>query len=159
MPVFETVIDTPVGRLGIEAEGDAITRVAFHAPAPARAARREPLAPVVEEACRELRAYFSSDLTVFSVPFSPRGTPFQQEVWRALGRIPYGETRSYAQLAAAIGRPTATRAVGAANGQNPIPIIIPCHRVIGAGGSLVGFGGGLDVKRWLLAHEGGGRLF
>ena len=78
---------------------------------------------------------------------------------RALGRIPYGETRSYAQLAAAIGRPTATRAVGAANGQNPIPIIIPCHRVIGAGGSLVGFGGGLDVKRWLLAHEGGGRLF
>jgi methylated-DNA-[protein]-cysteine S-methyltransferase len=143
--------------LGIEAEGDAITRIAFHAPAPAETASRELLAPVVVEACRELAAYFAGDLSVFSVRLAPHGTPFQQAVWAALLQIPFGETLSYQDLAAAIGRPTATRAVGAANGQNPIPIVIPCHRVIGAGGALVGFGGGLEVKRWLLDHEQGRR--
>ena len=157
MPALRTVIDSPVGRLGIEAEGDAITHIAFHAPAPAETASRELLAPVVVEACRELAAYFAGDLSVFSVRLAPHGTPFQQAVWAALLQIPFGETLSYQDLAAAIGRPTATRAVGAANGQNPIPIVIPCHRVIGAGGALVGFGGGLEVKRWLLDHEQGRR--
>ena len=155
MPAFRTVIDSPIGPLGLEADGDALTRVHFHAAAPASIASREPLAPVVAEACRQLAAYFARDLTVFSVPLGPRGTPFQLAVWTALQRIPYGESRSYKQLAEAMGRPAAVRAVGAANGANPIPIIIPCHRVIGSDGRLVGFGGGLTVKRKLLDLEQG----
>ena len=90
---------------------------------------------------------------MFDVPLAPEGTAFQRDVWNALLRIPYGETTTYGQLAQTIGRPSAVRAVGAANGQNPIPIIIPCHRVIGSDGRLVGFGGGLNVKRFLLALE------
>ena len=90
------------------------------------------------------------------MPLAPKGTAFQQSVWSALRAIPHGETRSYAAIAQAIARPTATRAVGAANGRNPISIIIPCHRVIGASGALTGFAGGLAAKRWLLAHEAGG---
>jgi len=101
-----------------------------------------------------LDAYFAGDLAALDrLEVDPQGTPFQREAWAALRRIPAGETRTYAQQAAAIGRPSATRAVGTANGANPIPIVIPCHRVIGADGSLTGFGGGLERKRWLLAHE------
>jgi O-6-methylguanine DNA methyltransferase len=101
-----------------------------------------------------LRAYLEGRLTGFTVSVDLRGTPFQTRVWRALGEIPYGRTRSYAEVAAAIGRPRAVRAVGAANGANPVPIVVPCHRVIGAGGGLTGYGGGLAMKRWLLVLEG-----
>jgi methylated-DNA-[protein]-cysteine S-methyltransferase len=102
----------------------------------------------------QLAEYFAGDRTDFDLPLHPAGSLFQQRVWTALRAIPYGETASYGATAAAIGAPpSASRAVGAANGQNPISIIVPCHRVIGANGSLVGYGGGLDAKRWLLAHE------
>ncbi len=101
----------------------------------------------------EIAAYFAGDLRAFSLPLAPAGTPFQQRVWRALSEIPFGETRSYAQLAAAIGQPAASRAVGRANATNPICLIIPCHRVIGSDGSLTGFAFGEEIKRRLLAHE------
>lgn len=114
--------------------------------------------PVLRRAASELEAYFAGDLRTFSTPVALsgtpfEGTPFQQEVWRGLLSIPYGERRSYAWLAEKIGKPGAYQAVGAANGRNPLPIVVPCHRVIGADGSLVGYGGGLDAKRWLLDHE------
>ena len=109
--------------------------------------------PVISEALRQLRAYFAGQLREFDLPLEMLGTQFQKRVWHALGAIPYGETRSYSQLAVEIGCPTAMRAVGAANGKNPIPIVVPCHRVIGASGDLVGFGGGLHWKRLLLDLE------
>lgn len=109
--------------------------------------------PVMRETLAQLRAYFAGDLRVFDVPLELVGTDFQKRVWSALRTIPFGETRSYSQVARQIGSPLAVRAVGAANGRNPIPIIVPCHRVIGASGSLVGFGGGLEWKRFLLGLE------
>lgn len=109
--------------------------------------------PILALAEHELRAYFEGQLTVFSVPLAARGTEFQHAVWAELRQIPYGERRAYRDIANALGRPTATRAVGAANGQNPIGIIQPCHRVLGANGSLTGFAGGLAAKKWLLEHE------
>jgi len=109
--------------------------------------------PVMRETLAQLRAYFAGDLRVFDVPLEVVGTDFQKRVWSALRTIPFGETRSYSQVAGQIGSPRAVRAVGAANGRNPIPIIVPCHRVIGASGSLVGFGGGLEWKRFLLGLE------
>ncbi|MBZ5592947.1 MAG: methylated-DNA--[protein]-cysteine S-methyltransferase [Acidobacteriia bacterium] len=110
--------------------------------------------PVMREVIRQLRLYFAGDLREFDVPLELIGTDFQKRVWNALLTIPYGETRSYTEIAWQIGAPRAVRAVGAANGRNPIPIIVPCHRVIGASGSLVGFGGGLEWKRKLLDLEG-----
>jgi methylated-DNA-[protein]-cysteine S-methyltransferase len=107
------------------------------------------------EVIAQLEAYFAGELRRFDLPLAPEGTPFQREVWSALTAIPYGETVSYGELARRLGRPAASRAVGAANGQNPIPIVIPCHRVIGADGSLTGFGGGLAIKRRLLDLEAG----
>jgi methylated-DNA-[protein]-cysteine S-methyltransferase len=109
--------------------------------------------PVLVQAARELHEYFAGERREFSVPLDFTGTEFQNKVWRALRAIPFGETRSYGELAAQIGAPKASRAVGAANGRNPIPIILPCHRVIGSSGSLTGFGGGLPMKKQLLAHE------
>jgi O-6-methylguanine DNA methyltransferase len=109
---------------------------------------------ISSEAVRQLRAYFAGQLRRFDLPLDMQGTPFQLRVWRELERIPYGETRSYSQIAAAIGAPRAVRAVGAANGANPIPIVVPCHRVIGASGKLVGYGGGLPLKQRLLELEG-----
>jgi methylated-DNA-[protein]-cysteine S-methyltransferase len=108
---------------------------------------------VLDEAARQLRAYFAGELRVFDLPLAPRGTPFQQRVWQALLEIPYGRTMSYAQLAADIGETGKNRAVGHANGSNRIPIIIPCHRLIGTSGHLTGYGGGLERKRWLLDLE------
>jgi methylated-DNA-[protein]-cysteine S-methyltransferase len=102
---------------------------------------------------RELDEYFAGTRLDFTVPLSPRGSAFQKQVWQALSEIPYGETTSYGKVAVSVGHPDGARAVGVANGQNPIPIIVPCHRVIGADGSLTGYGGGLDAKRWLLDHE------
>jgi len=158
VPAYRTVVRSPVGPLALAADGDALIEIMFHADEPA-ISPREPLAPVLAEASRQLEAYFAGRLTTFSLPLEPSGTPFQLTVWSALRQIPYGETCSYRELAAAVGRPAAVRAVGAANGRNPIPIVIPCHRVIGSDGRLVGFGGGLDVKRKLLDLEQGGRLF
>jgi methylated-DNA-[protein]-cysteine S-methyltransferase len=109
--------------------------------------------PVVTIAIHQLQAYFGGELTEFDVPLAPEGTAFQRTVWKALLEIPYGETRSYGELARSIGNPAAVRAVGAANGRNPIGIIVPCHRVIGSSGKLVGYGGGLPMKQMLLALE------
>ncbi len=112
---------------------------------------------VLDPVCRELAAYFDGRLRQFTVPLAPRGTGFQQTVWQALRGIPYGQTITYGELARRIGDPKAVRAVGAANGANPLAIIVPCHRVIGANGALVGFGGGLPIKRALLDLEQGMR--
>jgi len=147
---------TPIGDLLLIADDEGVVRIEFP---PATAPDNAPpddrrLAPVI----RQLAEFFDGQRTTFDVKLALRGTPFQLDVWRELLRIPYGETRSYAQIAKAIGRPAAIRAVGAANGANPIPIIVPCHRVIGSNGSLTGFGGGIDVKRWLLDFEANLRL-
>jgi methylated-DNA-[protein]-cysteine S-methyltransferase len=109
--------------------------------------------PVVASALKQLREYFAGDRTSFDLPLDLQGTEFQVDAWNALARIPFGSTVSYAQQAASIGRPKATRAIGSANGRNPIVIVLPCHRVVGADGSLTGFGGGLHVKSWLLDLE------
>ncbi|GAA3819542.1 methylated-DNA--[protein]-cysteine S-methyltransferase [Streptomyces phyllanthi] len=111
------------------------------------------------EATEQLRAYFAGELMEFTLPLHLTGTPFQRSVWEQLRRIPYGETRSYGQLADALGNPKASRAVGLANGRNPIGVIVPCHRVVGTDGNLTGYGGGLDRKRRLLDFERGTALF
>lgn len=109
--------------------------------------------PLLLDAADQLRAYFAGELREFDLPLAPRGTPFQLSVWDAVSAIPYGSTATYAEIAAAIGHPSACRAVGAANGRNPLPLIVPCHRVIGAAGALTGYGGGLERKRSLLDLE------
>ena len=109
--------------------------------------------PLVKEACRQLSEYLKGERKTFDLPLNPKGTDFQKCVWRALCDIPYGETRTYKQIAEAIGNPKAVRAVGMANNRNPITIIVPCHRVIGANGKLVGYGGGLEMKEFLLRLE------
>lgn len=111
--------------------------------------------PLLERAAAQLAGYFAGRRRDFDVPLDPIGTDFQRRVWEAVGRIPYGETRSYAELAEGLGRPKASRAVGAANGRNPISIMIPCHRLVGSGGALTGYAGGLPAKRWLLDLERG----
>jgi methylated-DNA-[protein]-cysteine S-methyltransferase len=144
-------MDSPVGRLLLVAENGALLKVSFPpAVAPPDSVQRdEQFGPAVEQ----LMAYFDGKLRAFDLPLAPRGTPFQMRVWEELTRIPYGETRSYSEIARGIGRPEAVRAVGASNGANPLPIVVPCHRVIGANGSLTGFGGGLTAKRYLLDLE------
>lgn len=109
--------------------------------------------PVVARAVSQLSEYLGGHRTDFDVPLDLVGTEFQVQAWRSLAKVPFGATASYAQQAASIGRPTATRAIGAANGRNPVVIVLPCHRIVGADGSLTGFGGGLPVKKWLLDHE------
>jgi methylated-DNA-[protein]-cysteine S-methyltransferase len=144
---------SPIGDLLLVASDEGLLEVSFRGTSDAPRNDRK-LAPVM----RQLDEYFAGDRRTFDLTLAPHGTQFQLDVWNMLQRIPYGETRSYAQIAQSIGRPTATRAVGAANGANPIPIIIPCHRVIGSSGSLTGFGGGIDVKRRLLDLEAGVRV-
>jgi len=117
--------------------------------------RGEP--PLIDRLREQLAGYFEGERRVFDLPLRFSGTPFQERVWNALLAIPYGEVRSYLDIARALGDPKAVRAVGAANGSNPISIVVPCHRVIGSDGSIVGYGGGIDRKRWLLAHERGER--
>ncbi|MFN8485805.1 MAG: methylated-DNA--[protein]-cysteine S-methyltransferase [Anaerolineae bacterium] len=156
-------IATPLGRLGVALTTHGVGRLTFASEPFARceswARRWYPDASIVADAAQlarvedELNRYFAGDLRVFSVPVDLRGTPFQIAVWHGLQLIPYGETRSYAQMAADIGRRRSVRAVGAANGANPVPIIVACHRVIGSDGKLVGYGGGLDLKERLLALE------
>ena len=114
---------------------------------------------VLAEAAAQLEAYFNGERTAFDLPLDLVGTPFQLEAWRALAEVPFGTTVTYGEQARRLGRPNAFRAVGAANGANPVPIVLPCHRVVGSDGSLTGFGGGLATKRWLLDHEARDRLF
>ena len=149
-------LDTPIGKLLIAGDRDTVRRIDF----PNHGEPRRPVAGWVEsstgaleEAARQLREYFSGSRKGFDLPLAPEGTDFQRTVWRELQNIPYGRTISYGELARRIGNSKASRAVGAANGSNPIPIVIPCHRVIGANGKLTGFGGGLPVKQKLLALE------
>jgi methylated-DNA-[protein]-cysteine S-methyltransferase len=143
-------VETPIGPLLLSAEDGRLSGVAFAASAEARSSE-----PVFLEAEAQLLAYFAGELQRFELPLAPRGTAFQLSVWAALLEIPYGSTTTYSELAEAIGRPSACRAVGAANGRNPLAVIIPCHRVIGAAGALTGYGGGLERKRRLLALEAG----
>jgi len=146
--------DTPVGRLLLAGDEHALTRVHFQAgrqPLAPPAAWRRTVAPFAR-VLRELAEYFAGERRTFTVPLAPNGTEFQRSVWQGLLAIPYGETISYGELARRLG--SAPRAVGLANGANPLPIFIPCHRVIGADGSLTGFGGGLPIKRALLELEG-----
>jgi len=148
-------IESPAGPLLLAADDAGLRQILFVnglasvRPAPAWHEDRAALA----EAIRQLRAYFAGELETFDLPLAPQGTPFQLEVWRRLCDIPYGETISYGELARRIGNPQASRAVGLANGANPISIVIPCHRVIGSNGKLTGYGGGLAVKEQLLALE------
>jgi len=150
-------IRSPLGPLTLYARGDELAAVHLptDAPVPDRDTRGS---DVLALAADQLREYFAGHRRTFDVPLAPEGTGFQQRVWAALLAIPFGQTRSYGQIASAIGRPSASRAVGAANGRNPIAIIVPCHRVIGASGALTGYAGGMDAKRWLLAHEGAATL-
>lgn len=148
-------VDSPVGRLLLAGDAEGLSMISF----PSGRRPREPSASwtrndvVLAEAITQLRAYFAGERREFSLPLRPGGTPFQERVWGALCEVPFGATISYGELARRIGQPAAARAVGAANGANPLPIIVPCHRVIGADHSLTGFGGGLATKRYLLAHE------
>lgn len=144
-------IPSPVGPLTIEGDAEALTAIRFEA---TPAADNTDTPPLLQEAARQLAAYFAGERRSFDLPLRPAGTPFQQAVRAALLEIPYGEVCSYARIAARIGRPKATRAVGAANHRNPFPIVVPCHRVIGASGALTGYGGGLDIKERLLRIEG-----
>ena len=146
-----TVVDSPIGPLGLVASDRGLREVCFDG---ARI-RPDGGSPILAEAARQLDAYFAGDLLAFDLPLELAGTEFQRCCWLALGAIPYGQTVSYGEQARRLGLgPDAARAVGAANGRNPLPIVLPCHRVIGADGSLTGFGGGLHVKRFLLEHEG-----
>lgn len=151
----QSVVASPLGDIRLVAQEVALVGVYFpqHCkPAwPEVAVDASP--PVLVQAARELAEYFAGERKVFHAPLAPRGTEFQRSVWQALLDIPYGERRSYAEIAAAIGNPLACRAVGAANGRNPLSIFIPCHRAVGADGSLTGYAGGVDAKRWLLEHE------
>ncbi|MFI6527024.1 methylated-DNA--[protein]-cysteine S-methyltransferase [Streptomyces uncialis] len=156
-----TLIDSPYGPLTLVATDGTLCGVYMtdqrHRPPEESFGDRDP-GPFTETA-RQLDAYFAGELTDFDLPFSLDGTPFQRSVWAQLLRIPFGETRTYGELAEALGNPAASRAVGLANGKNPISVIVPCHRVIGANGNLTGYGGGLPRKQRLLDFERGSALF
>jgi methylated-DNA-[protein]-cysteine S-methyltransferase len=152
------ILDTPIGRLTIEGNDDAITYIALpecNTKGSGKPAKPDSDTPkVMLRAIAQLTEYFDGTRTEFDLPLELSGTDFQKDVWLALAEIPYGKTISYAELATMVDRPTAFRAVGQANGANPIPIVLPCHRVIASGGGIGGYGGGLDMKRRLLALEG-----
>lgn len=156
--LYFTEFPSPIGTIQLRGTAAAITGVFMeghrHQPAPPHAAVRD--AAPLRQARGELEEYFAGERREFTSALEPAGTPFQQRVWRALREIPYGTTISYGELARRIGQPRAARAVGLANGRNPIAIIVPCHRVIGANGTLTGYGGGVERKRFLLALESGG---
>ncbi|MDR1683838.1 MAG: methylated-DNA--[protein]-cysteine S-methyltransferase [Elusimicrobiota bacterium] len=143
---------SPAGPLAVTEEGGCISDIKFAGRfKPGEAVLKE--TPLLKKANKELQAYFDGRLKEFTLPLAPKGTAFQQKVWAALRRVPYGKTKSYKDIAVMIKNPKAMRAVGMANNRNPISIIVPCHRVIGANGSLTGYGGGLDKKKFLLALE------
>ena len=159
MSLFYKYMESPVGKLKLVASENALVAVLWENERKNRVRLEEmtgdPENPLLTEAERQLMEYLSGRRTEFALPLDPRGSEFQKRVWRALIKIPFGETRSYLDLAKALGSVTAVRAVGAANGKNPLSIVVPCHRVIGANGSLTGFAGGLDAKAKLLALEAG----
>jgi methylated-DNA-[protein]-cysteine S-methyltransferase len=150
-------LQSPIGRLMLASDGAALTGLYME---PSRKTQstdgwsEDAAAPPLAAALRQLTEYFAGTRREFDLPLRLRGTEFQKRVWQELTEIPYGQTWSYGELAKRINNPSASRAVGLANGRNPISILVPCHRVIGADGSLTGYGGGLERKRWLLAHEG-----
>lgn len=148
-------IASPVGPLTLVASAEALTAIRFGSQIPPGCVRctEADAPPLLLRAARELAEYFAGSRRDFTLPLAPRGTPFQQAVWKALRTIPCGETRTYGQIAALIGRPRACRAVGMANHRNPLAIVVPCHRVVGSGGSLTGYAAGLPVKEFLLALE------
>jgi len=143
--------DSPIGTVEIGVLAECVTILEF-VDRPGQTAEHE--SQVLHMAMEQVKAYFEGRLTVFDLPLDMAGTPFQQSVWQALLDVPFGRTASYQQIADAVGNPRAVRAVGAANGQNPVSIIVPCHRIIGKNGSLTGYGGGIWRKEWLLRHEG-----
>lgn len=151
-------LDTPIGRLRLAATDAGLAAVLFPNQKDVAFPKRDGSAKArahLDKAVKALTRYFEGKQTDFSgLTLAAQGTDFQKRVWHALARIPFGQTRSYAEIARAIGNPKGMRAVGLANGKNPLPIIVPCHRVIGADGSLTGFGGGLPTKKWLLEFEG-----
>lgn len=155
---FYTHVQSPIGRLLLVSDGESLTGLYMdtpHVPVPeAQGWREDAGANPLPAAARQLEEYFAGKRRAFDLPLHLDGSEFQKRVWRALLEIGYGETWSYGELARRVGNPKASRAVGLANGRNPISILVPCHRVIGADGTLTGYGGGLDRKRWLLAHEG-----
>ncbi|MCR9279927.1 MAG: methylated-DNA--[protein]-cysteine S-methyltransferase [Pseudomonadaceae bacterium] len=153
--MYYTFVGSPIGQLLLAGEDDALSILAFQSGPKARGADThwERDDERFAEAGRQLAEYFAGKRRQFELPLAPSGTPFQLSVYEALARVPYGETVSYLDLAKEIGNPKAVRAVGGANGANPLAIVLPCHRVIGSSGSLTGFGGGLDVKRFLLELE------
>ncbi len=150
-----TFLESPLGRLRLVAEAGALCGVYFpeHKHASTTPLERRDDEPVLVEASRQLSEYFLGSRTAFALPLRAAGTAFQQQVWERLREIPFGETSSYRALAVEISRPSACRAVGAANGRNPLSIVVPCHRVVGSDGSLTGYAGGEPAKKWLLAHE------
>lgn len=150
IPAHGALIETPLGRLLLESDGERLTALRFD---PLNQPWPSPPS-VLREAGRQLQAYFHGDLTAFDLPIAPTGTAFQRSVWEIVRSIPRGQAWSYQRITDRLGGQGVARAVGAANGANPLPIIVPCHRVIGADGSLTGYVGGLWRKRWLLQHEG-----
>ena len=152
--MYYEYLSTPIGRLLLAGDERGLARLEFDNPRQGRgiADWKRDGAPLAT-AMQQLQAYFAGELLDFHLALRPQGTDFQRAVWDQLAQIPYGETWSYGQIAKRLDRPDASRAVGAANGANPIPVILPCHRVIGSNGALTGFGGGLPTKRWLLDHE------
>ncbi len=156
-PLYSRIIDSPVGALTAISSDDGLVAILW--PEDERLdldAQPVENHPVLDAAAAQLAEYFAGDRTSFDLPLDLRGTEFQVEVWQALAEIPFGETSTYGEQANRIGRPKASRAVGAANGRNPLSIVLPCHRIVGKDGSLTGFAGGLDAKRFLLDHEQAG---
>ncbi|WP_308774055.1 methylated-DNA--[protein]-cysteine S-methyltransferase [uncultured Bilophila sp.] len=143
--------DTALGRMGIEEKDGFITYI--HLPGQCKADSEGPETPLLGKAFTQLEEYFAGRRRTFDLPLKPEGTPFMKQVWRALCTVPYAHTASYKDIAEAIGNPKACRAVGMANNRNPISIVIPCHRIVGSNGALVGYGGGLDLKERLLGLE------
>ena len=157
MALTYRTVSTPLGDITAVADDVGLTQVILAGDDGSVLAEASEGGPIVDAAAQQLAEYFAGERMAFDVPLAPQGTEFQLTVWKALGDVPFGTTATYGDIARAIGQLTSTRAVGAANGRNPIPIIIPCHRVIGASGELTGYsgGGGIDTKRRLLDHESG----
>ncbi|UFH51051.1 methylated-DNA--[protein]-cysteine S-methyltransferase [Pseudomonas sp. KNUC1026] len=163
MPLPCLLMPSPVGILTLVAQPEGLCAVLWEQEREGRVRlgpmEQDSAHPVLRQACVQLEEYFNHQRQRFDLPLAFNGTPFQRQVWEALLTIPFGQTRSYQQIAEQIGAPKAVRAVGAANGRNPLSIIAPCHRVVGSNGTLTGFAGGLEAKRWLLGHEWGAGEF
>ncbi len=157
MTTYYTRIESPIESLLLSSDGESLTSLSMvtqrHGPFFSETWIRDDNAKPFVEARKQLKAYFAGELTEFDLPLNMRGTEFQRQVWQELQNIPFGVTISYGELAERVGNPNSSRAVGAANGRNPISIVVPCHRVIGSNGKLTGYGGGVERKEWLLAHE------